>query len=266
MEKMIYPFLIEEREIRNYYEQLLDNKYELKIFEKKKNNEVYNFFLPDIRNQLFWTFSLTLSTLDGVNKSEFNKMTNELKAVICANYYCNVFEKKDTKVICFNNGICFAISSSDKEINKIKKYQENISLEEINLRDDIAYKIMNREENNEPFLYLYVIQLYKMILLHKIHKQIQNESQFNKARNEFVKFVEEIYNTRITDDKQANKQCEIWNKEFELDKLYIKIDDEFDLLYKNSKLNENNKLKMICITIGLSAIIVGLINLWVIVK
>lgn len=262
MKKKIYPYLIEEQKMNNYYESLLNNKYKVRLFSKKKANEVYRFFLPGIRNLLFWSYNLTENNIYGANIKEFDKMNNELKSAVCRNYYCNFFEKGETIIIAFKNGICFCVTDNQKEAEKIKKNKYCIDMQEINFRNEDSYNIPSSTENDECLIYLYIIQLYKMIFLNKIQKEIQKPSQFDKKRNEFVRFVEQIYHIRATDDKDAVKKCEKWEKDLGIEKSYINVDNEFDLLYKNNKLNENNTFRRVSILVSVAAIIVGIINLW----
>ena len=41
-----------------YYELLFDQGFELKVFDKKKDKKLYDFFLPTVNNYMFWTFNL----------------------------------------------------------------------------------------------------------------------------------------------------------------------------------------------------------------
>ena len=266
MEKRkIYPYIIEKERLAGYYEILLDEKYELKIFNKNKNKDIYNCFLPNIRDYLFWSFELTN---DKEKEKEFNNLKNDLKSIICEKYDCNIFKKGETLVLCFNSGICFAITEDLKELAKLKKYQKCTLLETINLRDEDGYKIPKEatkdanliEDSSE--LYLYILQLYKLIILNKIHKEIQSERLFDKTRKSFVEFTEKIYNVDVTDKKEKIEVCKKWQKDLKLEELYLKIENEFDLLYKNNKLNYNNNLTKCSIILFIIAIIIGIINLW----
>lgn len=258
MEEKIYPYLIEEQKMNEYYKFLIDNEYSIKIFDKNKDKGIYDLFLPQIRNNLFWTFSLTK------DKKQFKDLSNGLKATVCKNYKCNIFEKKKTKIICFNNGICFAVSEDKNEVRKIKNHNARKEMQEINLRDEIAYDIPFelRSELKSSYLYLYILQLYKMVFMNKIQKEIQNPSSFNKVRNEFVIFIEQIYNIQATDNEDAMDLCERWEDLFDLERLHIRIDNEFDLIYKNNKLNDNIKVQRLCLLLFSVAIIIGIINLW----
>lgn len=55
----IHPYIIEESKYDKYIFKLLkDRRCSLKIFEKEKDLDIYNFFLPNVRSYLFPTFEL----------------------------------------------------------------------------------------------------------------------------------------------------------------------------------------------------------------
>lgn len=261
-QKKIYPYIIESKRIAGYYEMLLDEGYRIKIFNKKKEKEIYKYFLPVIRNFMFWTFNL-----EGNKKDEFEDIQDDLKAAVCGNYECNIFEKGDSGVICFNSGICFAITSNKKIVETLVKYEEKEKMKLINLREDECYNIPEEISKKDvmkiPELYAYVLQLYKMIYLNKIQKEIQNKNMFHKARNSFVNFTQKIYNVKETDILNENEEnlCEKWANELNIEQKYIQIENEFDLLYKNNKLNENQTIQRFCIVLFAILILIGIINL-----
>lgn len=261
-QKKIYPYLIESKRIAGYYEMLLDDGYRLKIFDRKKEKEIYNYFLPVIRDYMFWTFHLKES-----KKEEFEDLQDDLKAAVCGNYNCNIFEKGDSRVMCFSSGICFAITSNKKIADTLVKYEEKEKMKQINLREDECYsvpeEIAGKDVMKAPELYAYVLQLYKMIYLNKIQKEIQLKNMFDKARNSFVSFTQKIYNVKETDkmNEEDENLCEKWAKELNIEQKYIKIENEFDLLYKNNKLNENQTIQRFCIVLFAILILIGIINL-----
>ena len=254
-QKKIYPYLIDSKRIAGYYEMLLDDKFKLRIFNKKKDESIYNYFLPAIRNYLFWTYNLE-------KNSEFSNLENDLKAVICANYECNIFEKDNVKVICFNNGICFIVAQeNDKSIKKLIQYKEQERMKKINIRDDKPYDFAY--EDKEELMYAYILQLYKKITLNKLKAEIKEPTRFNKTKANFVDFIQSVYNVDITDKsgKYGKSLCEKWSKELELDRTYVELENEFDILYKNNKLNKNQDIRVISIVLCIILIIVGIINL-----
>ena len=262
MGRKIYPYLIEEQKINNYYKTLFNNKYRLRFFESKKDEKIYKTFLPTIRNYMFWTFNISDSKVQSNDKKDFEKMSTEMKCIVCNNYKCNIFENDETTIVCFKNGICFAITDDDKKANKAKAKELIIKMESINLRSKDTYIVTEEMENDEVVLFLYILQLYKMIFMSKVQKDIQQESKFHKTRRDFVLFIEKIYSIKATDKKEMLKLCKKWEEELEIEKLCINIDNEFDILYKNNKLNENINYVKMGILLLVIAIIIGIANLW----
>ena len=65
----IYPYLVEEKKYNKYLLKLLkDKKCELKIFEKEKDLNLYTYFLPNIREKLFWSFGRTRRPIKSLNE------------------------------------------------------------------------------------------------------------------------------------------------------------------------------------------------------
>ena len=80
---------------------------------------------------------------------------------------------------------------------------------------------------------------------------------FCKKCNKWLKEIE-FYAAK---DKTRLDLCKKWSKSLKLEEAYLKIDNEFDLLYKNNKLNYNKNLTRWSIILFVIAIIIGIINL-----
>lgn len=127
----IYPYVIKENNYSKYIQRLLrNNKYTPKFFARERELSIYNYFLPNIREYMFRTFSFA-------NKSkEFrDNIDNELRENILKTSPCTMFEynlgldaqaKTDEEdgiffkiqkieVICFENGICFLVIKTNIE-------------------------------------------------------------------------------------------------------------------------------------------------------
>ena len=119
----IHTFLINKSRYGKYISRLLkDKKFNLRIFEKQKDLELYSYFLPRMRNFLFRTFDLNKERLEKLEEIPF-----DTKSAIIADMPCVTFEydlKKDMQgktidenciffkiqkvgVVCFNTGVCF---------------------------------------------------------------------------------------------------------------------------------------------------------------
>lgn len=119
----IYPYIVDEKKYDKYLLKLLNNKNcKLHTFEKVKDSDLYQYFLPKIRDYLFWSIEYGKEKVEKLNTIEKN-----MQAVILAGYPCVIFDynlKKDIQgkvgkkdgiffnitkmqLICFNTGICF---------------------------------------------------------------------------------------------------------------------------------------------------------------
>ncbi len=120
----INNFVVKENKYSKYLLKLLkDKRFELKIFDKNKDLEIYTYFLPKIREFLFSTFELS----EKQKKNKFNELPLETKTAILAKYPCVTFEyqlPQDIQgktvdensiffkiqkigIVLFNTGICF---------------------------------------------------------------------------------------------------------------------------------------------------------------
>jgi hypothetical protein len=105
---------------------------------------------------------------------------------------------------------------------------------DINIRDTDSYPILD----NEIDKYMYIMQLHKMIYLNKLLNYMKKENMLDKARNSFVEFTTKFYDVKITDKEGAQEKLDRWADDFELEDKYLKVDNQFDLIYKNSKIND----------------------------
>ena len=77
----IHPYIVETSKYDKYILKLLkDKRCEFKIFEKEKDMNIYNYFLPNFRNYVFPTFNLR-----GENLKEFKGLKAEAKSKIISN-------------------------------------------------------------------------------------------------------------------------------------------------------------------------------------
>ena len=151
----IHTFLIDKGRYDKYIARLLkDERFNLKIFQKDKDLEVYSYFLPRIRNFLFRTFDLNKERTEKLDELPF-----ETKCAIIADMPCVTFEfdlKKDLQgktidensiffkiqkvgVVCFNTGICFLyLKTNIEESNKFADV----------LNFNYKFRDINQEYNN----------------------------------------------------------------------------------------------------------------------
>lgn len=119
----IHPYIIEENKYGKYIQKLLrDKKCSYKIFEKEKDLDIYNFFLPNVRNYLFPTFELRGEDLRNFNSLKIEEKQKKIMKDHVACFTYNLaediqgkvgtengifFKIEGIEIICFDTGICF---------------------------------------------------------------------------------------------------------------------------------------------------------------
>lgn len=121
----IYPYVVNENNYVRYLQKLLTSKdYKTKFFESDKDADLYEYFLPKVRNTMFWSMDFAKMRI-----SKLESLDKNMQATVLGKYPCAIFEynlKKDIQgkagkkdgiffdiskieIICFNNGICFLL-------------------------------------------------------------------------------------------------------------------------------------------------------------
>lgn len=121
----IYPYLIEQKKYENYLYQLLKNpNCKLKLFDRKKDVGIDTYFLPEIKQKIFWSLDMSKSVI-----KQYETIDKKMQAMLISKQACNIFEYTLTKdipgkigekdgiffdinkieIICFDTGICFLL-------------------------------------------------------------------------------------------------------------------------------------------------------------
>ena len=183
----IYPYVIGRAGYQRYMQRLLKNKKcKLRIFEREKDMHLYQYFLPDIREYMFWSFGLTKQGI-----RSFEQLDVVLKAKLLAEHECNIFgyelpkdlqgkigEKggiffdiSEIKLICFRTGICFLLLKASLLQNK-------------NFTDVLNFNYKFREINSKT---------YQM----KEYENIRLQSDTFKDVTEITSLIKEITGNNI---------------------------------------------------------------------
>ena len=78
----IYPYIIEPNKYNKYMLKLIRNpKCKLKTFDRIKDFDIYTYFLPNIRDYMFWTFGLSTQKIN-----ELQNMEGKMQSAILSKY------------------------------------------------------------------------------------------------------------------------------------------------------------------------------------
>lgn len=225
----IHPYIIEESKYNKYLLKLLkDKNCKLKIFEKEKDLNLYTYFLPVIRKNLFWSFGYSKDQL-----KKLEQLEDTIKASLLAKNACNIFEYKlkediqgkvgqkngifflieKIEIICFHTGICFLLlktvveednNFSDvlnfnykfRDINadysNLKDY-ENIRLQTSSLKDikELSTLIKNITGANQEIdsINLDVERFFTYSYVCLEQESWNKDNAFENIKEEFIKFT-----------------------------------------------------------------------------
>lgn len=216
----IHTFVVKESKYQKYLLKILkDKRFELKVFKKSKDLNLYQYFLPKVNQFLFSSFSHSKAKLE-----KLQELPEDTKSAILSKYPCTIFEynlKEDIQgktdergvffkiqkinLICFNTGICFFVMKTN--------------LEDTNeFTDLLNFNYKFREINSEN---------YNLNNYDKIYLQTSTFSDVNKL-NEFIKDVtgSDIETVKLDIDTQrfltysyvCIDQC-AWNQENDFEKI-----------------------------------------------
>lgn len=223
----IYPYVIEEEKYKKYLQGLLRNKKcKLRIFDKQKDIHLYTYFLPNIRDYMFWSFEANKQGL-----KDFKKLDTTVKSTLLAEHECNIFnyelpenlqgkvndengiffEISEIKIICFKTGICFLVFKTNLEnsenfsdvLNFNYKFREINSIA-YNLKEYENIKIQSNTFKNVKDISVLIKEL------------TGTENITNEANIGTEKFF--VYSYACLDQKDWNENT----KEEELDNLFEK--------------------------------------------
>lgn len=225
----IYPYIINEKKYDKYLLGLLkNNKCSMRFFEREKDLEIYQHFLPFMKKYMFANFQYNKE-----RQSKLKEFNLDMQSSILAQNDCNVFEyelgnniqgKTDTEngiffkiqkieVICFKTGICFIsiktnIESSNKfedvlnfnykfrdinsDLTNLKEY-ENIKIQTNDLEDvkkiSEVIKDITGKNIEKDLLDININRFFTYSYVCLEQEYWNEQSDFGNIENEFLKFV-----------------------------------------------------------------------------
>lgn len=167
----IHPYMLKEGKYKNYLQNLLRNsKCKIRFFDKQKDLHLYTYFLPVVRDYMFWSFGLSKDAI-----KDFKKLDTTVQSTLLAEHDCNIFnyqitenlqgkvetnngiffEISEIKIVCFSSGICFLVFKTNLEntnsfsdiLNFNYKFRE-INSEAYNLKEYENIKIQSNSFKN----------------------------------------------------------------------------------------------------------------------
>lgn len=240
----LHPYIIEPEKYEKYILKLIkDKRITLRVFEKEKDLDIYNYFNPNIRENLFPTFEIRGQELKKLLDLKPDKQAKILAShsCVCFEYMLGttsegkvgnenavIFSIPKIDIICFNTGICFlsfktniedASRFSDllnfnykfKEINSefasLKQYENiNITPTELDSVLEINSLIKDISGTNEVASSV-ENKFYTFGYACVPNENWNDRNEFENFENEFLKYVNTFPSNYITDlNKESEEQ------------------------------------------------------------
>ena len=230
----IKPYIIEKENYKSYIEKLLDNpKIKIKEFEKERDLDIYSYFLPNIRETIFKTFTFKLDESINSNKEKLDRILKltvvnfsyELDKNIEINENKEdglVFGVSKIEIMCFNTGVCFLI---------LKTYVDNMK----EFTDILNFNYKFKEINSE-FLNLKNFE--------KINLKIDNFEDIDNLKKVLYNITDNSLKNEIDDENfyvysYACIDGEVWSKDSDFEKFKFDFYKFANLLQGNNNVDLN---------------------------
>ena len=206
----------------------------------------------DLYNKRFFVYTYSCINQDNWNSEEdFEKIESDFL--------------RFTNVLSSNHTLEFNLDEFDKNIQIMKQHKysrfgltkHSASLMTSSIDINNYTKLLFDYENE--YLYTLIIALYQRIYLKKLENDFKNKNNISEFRRKFTKFTNEIWINEI-----SNSACETYNKwkeVFELQNIYDEIKKQYEIMYKDLKIDKNSKTNKIIWFLLLVSMLLNLFNL-----
>ena len=123
------------------------------------------------------------------------------------------------------------------------------------------YTVLPKEFENQYF-YTYILSLYLKVYLKKVNYEFKVGKELDIARQKFVEFTKELWIQEITSEDMGSLVYQSIRDSLELEKLYGEVKNKYDILYRELKIEKNEKTSKFIAVILVLTLIVNIIN-WI---
>ena len=162
-----------------------------------------------------------------------------------------------------DNSVDFGKDNNAVSFSKWKYAKLSVSKQGVTLfasdADMYNYTILP-DEFEGIYLYTYILNLYKKIYLKKIDFEFQKSQDTKSACKKFVDFTKKLWIQEVTDEEVGSWINLEISKKLEINNLYFDVKNQFDVLYKNMKVERNSKITLVLMGILVVTLIFNVLN------
>ena len=125
-------------------------------------------------------------------------------------------------------------------------------------------KLLFKYDNE--LLYTLIFGLYQRIYLKKLEMDLKSKKNIKSAQSKFTKFTKEIWKKELTNSVTGSAFWSKWKKVFELEEIYNSIKNKYDVIYKESSIEKENKVNKIVLIALIISLLLNIINLFMLMR
>ena len=244
----------------NFFADLLNFNYKFRDL-KQTENVLNSYDRIKIQTDAFSDMNKFTEFVEEITGSKFESMKLDIDTdrFLTYSYVCidqqawndeKSFSNIEYQFIKFSNFLPAddAVSYAEKknfECSQWKYAKLGISKQGITLfasdADMNNYTILPDDFENQ-YLYTYILNLYKKFYLKKLENDFQKISKVQRARKEFIEFTKNVWIQEITEDEMGSYFSYNISKSLGLDRSYVEIKNQYDVLYKEYNIEKNHKM------------------------
>lgn len=203
----------------------------------------------DIDTERFLTYSYVCIDQEGWNPdNEFEKIKNQFIK------YASILPADNSRAL------------KEERINAFSRWKyAKVGLTKLGITlfsssaDMNNYTILPDEYENQ-YLFTYILNLYKKIYLKKLELEFKDPKQVKMARKKFVEFTKNLWIQEITEDETGTMLNHKIQETLELDELYEKLKNKYDILYKDLNIEKNRKSTIIIAIVLVASLVFNVLN------
>ncbi len=162
-----------------------------------------------------------------------------------------------------DNSVDYEKDSNAVTFSKWKYAKLSVSKQGVTLfasdADMYNYTILP-DEFEGVYLYTYLLNLYKKIYLKKINFEFTKTQDVTKGCRKFVDFTKRLWIQEVTDEEVGSWVNLEIAKKIDIDRLYVDVKNQYDVMYKNMRVERNSKIMLFLVGILILTLIFNMLN------
>ena len=176
---------------------------------------------------------------------------------------------KYVKVLPNDNSVSYSSFGMTKIIDKWNYAKLGITKSGVTLLtssiDLNNYTVLPQDFENQ-YLYAYMLLSYMKIYLRMIKLEFRQKVNIKSTRKKLLQFTKELWIQEITNDDIGTLYYHNLKEVLELDNLYFKVKNQYDLVYKELNVEKNIKTNVIITIILVTTLILNIVSYFALIK